>query len=970
MDDGPARMSISAGRATPVSVQEPSEALLVAVLVCRPPERLDDFTDAMLALAGELAQLEATILLMNDIPGDAAVAVALEIAQERMRGKIPAYIVENPEHLGFVASANRAMETALATDRDLVLLTPDMPPRAGAIAEMQAVAYCDPLIAVAAPRSDTGVIAGSPFAQDLRGSGGDAAYQAHRAIEPLLPRYHYVPEVGGGALLVRRLTMAEFGVFDPVYDGVAAAADDFIRRCNQRGYRAVLANRAYVHRLDEGLSSDDKGEHDRAILSARYPERARSMERYLANAERHAEHVLSGILPRGGKLRLLFDCRVMAPHYNGTLEHMNCLLRAFASGLSDRYAISVLCDEEAFRFHGLHEVDGLRLCGEEEALQAPSAVAFRLSQPDADSLFSLCRFGAVTGALILDTIGMDCQQLDTSDLHRIWLDAAWRFDVLGFNSQFTQAQFNRRFAVPDQAVQAVSLCSTDPADYAAGEAAARPGSGLLLVGNHYPHKHVREMVAALAAAGSTVPITAFGIEIDEPGVVASHAAGALSEELVERLYAEAGAVLYPSHYEGFGLPIMHALAHRLPVIARDLPSAREIKARCPAGRNLHLCASTEEMAALASSPPAWQDGPAASDFPIWNWDAAALALADAFEEGIRRFDFATCCRHQAAALTLEETSRTRTLQSTIAYLEEGLDLAQRAIRRFDTEIHDLNDRLASAADRERRARSAQEDAEAAEQGERAIAQQATRRAEAAEDRELQALEAKGAAEAAIERSRSLADQAHRRADDAEEREAAKAGVLKAWTASRGVSAAPEQAPGLVPAILDRLASLRWPRASIDDTPSTIGSLAGSRLAYTPGTEADEARRARFLRWAHGMALGGDVWIEATDADLASLDALLSLAGFAVKWHAQRRGRRITRAIRIRDGLGFDAGTPQFADLVYLQCFGREPDPAEREAIGHRLSIGESRIAIAIGMAASQPCWDRWRHRQSAVLEAS
>ncbi len=49
------------------------------------------------------------------------------------------------------------------------------------------------------------------------------------------------------------------------------------------------------------------------------------------------------------------------------------------------------------------------------------------------------------------------------------------------------------------------------------------------------------------------------------------------EELYQ-LYAGAGTFVFPSLAEGFGLPILEALAKGLPIIASDLPVLRELGA--------------------------------------------------------------------------------------------------------------------------------------------------------------------------------------------------------------------------------------------------------------------------------------------------------------------------------------------------------------------------------------------------------
>lgn len=49
-----------------------------------------------------------------------------------------------------------------------------------------------------------------------------------------------------------------------------------------------------------------------------------------------------------------------------------------------------------------------------------------------------------------------------------------------------------------------------------------------------------------------------------------------SDDLLSELYSSAAGLAATSHAEGFGLPLLEALAHRTPVLARDLPVFREI----------------------------------------------------------------------------------------------------------------------------------------------------------------------------------------------------------------------------------------------------------------------------------------------------------------------------------------------------------------------------------------------------------
>lgn len=52
--------------------------------------------------------------------------------------------------------------------------------------------------------------------------------------------------------------------------------------------------------------------------------------------------------------------------------------------------------------------------------------------------------------------------------------------------------------------------------------------------------------------------------------------GRLSDEEIVSLYRHARALVFPSLYEGFGIPPLEAMVHRCPVIASDIPPVREV----------------------------------------------------------------------------------------------------------------------------------------------------------------------------------------------------------------------------------------------------------------------------------------------------------------------------------------------------------------------------------------------------------
>jgi glycosyltransferase involved in cell wall biosynthesis len=101
------------------------------------------------------------------------------------------------------------------------------------------------------------------------------------------------------------------------------------------------------------------------------------------------------------------------------------------------------------------------------------------------------------------------------------------------------------------------------------------------------------------------------------------------------LYQAAGAIVQPSLYEGFGLPVVEAMATGCPVVASDIPTLREVvgAAAILVPPN-DIAGFGRALAALARSSNQRRDLAAAGidRAKVFSWDRCARETLDVFRD--------------------------------------------------------------------------------------------------------------------------------------------------------------------------------------------------------------------------------------------------------------------------------------------------------------------------------------------------
>jgi glycosyltransferase involved in cell wall biosynthesis len=175
-------------------------------------------------------------------------------------------------------------------------------------------------------------------------------------------------------------------------------------------------------------------------------------------------------------------------------------------------------------------------------------------------------------------------------------NAARTCDVIFVNSEFTKGEAVELLGVAPEKV-VVAYPGVDERFRPGGDRADLGRPYVLTVATLEPRKNLETLLAARLPEGHALAVVGaagWGSQpaLDRPDVTRL---GYVDDDELARLYRGAAAFVYPSRFEGFGIPIVEALASGVPVVASAHPSLDE------ASGDAAVRADPDDPAAIAAA---------------------------------------------------------------------------------------------------------------------------------------------------------------------------------------------------------------------------------------------------------------------------------------------------------------------------------------------------------------------------------
>ncbi len=520
---------------------------------------------------------------------------------------------KNESNMGFVKTCNRAVMELDGTDHDILLLNSDTKVTEGFLEEMSRILYVAEKHGVVCPRSNNATLLTVPVKNHLGHLlEPEESWKVYEQVKDSLPEYTTIPTGVGFAMLIKRHLIHEFGLFDEIYGKGYNEENDFCMRVNQYGYNIVMANRAYVFHYEGksfGSAKAALDEKNGATLRSRYPHYPVITEQYF-NRDIHPVDYYADLLADGvyEKKRVLFSLYELPSAFNGTAEYGLSLFGEFYKLYKDVYEIHILTNVLADEFFHISEKYAQIKVWHPHTIQGQTFhIAFAPSQIfHIEHMFILNRTCLKYVFCMQDIISLRSNYILAYDKERqdVFRKSIHFCDGMTSISQFsledTKMYFPEEFArrnIPDTVIYHGS--HVKDREHFSKEYEQVFERYFFVFGNKFKHKFLMETLEKLKDCEHNFIF----IGAPEEGYIGKniygYMSGMLEDEFIDFLIAKSQGILFPSLYEGFGLPILKGIEFDKKIVMTDNELNRELKGYFEAfSENVLLFEESKDVKAL------------------------------------------------------------------------------------------------------------------------------------------------------------------------------------------------------------------------------------------------------------------------------------------------------------------------------------------------------------------------------------
>jgi len=399
-----------------------------------------------------------------------------------------------------------------------------------------------------------------------------------------LPHYSILAEPDIRCVFIKKRVIDLLLYFSVSYASFKYSLLDFVQRANRFGFSTVRSNHIFLSYMENQLEDTANFCDDKKLFLKYYPYYTRIQKNFYSTCVRHPlDNFLELFLKKNVKKKILLNYFIMPCLYCGTSEFQLNFADAFYRLFHDKYDIYIYTNHPADEFHSLSEKYPNVIFP--DTISGVFDLGFCARQPVdiSDHIFmnQRCLKSVYT---MLDIIMLRCDYI-TNEYQDLIIDDVFRIgfkecdgiiSISDFSTEEYKAYFLDDALIQNKPVKRVYIANNFNSSF--DKKYDLPfNEYYLIAGNNYRHKGVIEAIKAVENSSKKF-IAIMGVENNSyiKNNVYAYRSGNLSEDFISYLYANCKAVIFPSMYEGFGLPIAIALKNKKRVIVYNNTLNKEL----------------------------------------------------------------------------------------------------------------------------------------------------------------------------------------------------------------------------------------------------------------------------------------------------------------------------------------------------------------------------------------------------------
>jgi glycosyltransferase involved in cell wall biosynthesis/GT2 family glycosyltransferase len=558
---------------------------------------IDRNTPEALACLETVLRFSGLLLNRLIVIADGSLRADLRLAVENLASVEPRLaILDLANPMGPVAACNQGLGQR---EGDAIILRASSLVTQGWLSELSAVAHAEERVACVSPLSAP--VRSNPAPATKRATLAETHVETpFEADYSGLPRSTTTPGPDGCCTYFRAEILDAVGLLDTSFASVDAALDDWVVRAQSLGFFVKRANHAFVHR--SGSSGPRQGEPvqdepEGSRLAGCHPQLQSQVAMFKKTIDdRLASHAAE--FQRTGRMRVAYDIRHLPPENVGTRIYAINLAKALCSLPEIDLTLLVSTPAQARGLEGRVVMED-QWRDDVALIHKPAQVFDRLA------LTTLYGSSAHVVITYQDLIAYRSPAVFRSDREYeayratsgLSLQAAQ--GIIAY-SESSAREIASEFGIPRHEIVVIPLgvdagrfAGREPRDADLGDRLKLPARYFFSLATDLPHKNTACLLEAYAllrsrwSGGEPPGLVLAGYSLrargrsndgtaSEPPSDGLTFLGPVSDVQLRILYQRALALVYPSLYEGFGLPPLEAMAAGTPVVAMAFSSVPDV----------------------------------------------------------------------------------------------------------------------------------------------------------------------------------------------------------------------------------------------------------------------------------------------------------------------------------------------------------------------------------------------------------